>query len=440
MTAAAGTPPATTAEPRRIGRSSVAAWVLYDLANTAFSLGVVTLYFPQFLKARFGATDAQIGVYDAVAMALIFVSAPVLGAISDQIPRRIPMLAVTTLLCVTCTFVLGVEALPLVVLLFIAANYTFQAGLIVYDSLLPEVSTDETRGRVSGIGVGVGYIGSILAIIAGSLILPEDRDAATPDQWQWVFRAIAVTFLVFAIPAFLFVRERRRVVPSLGPAVVTRAFGDVARTVSRLRGYPGLLRFLLGRAIYADAANTLVFFVAIYATDELGYSIGEASRLAIVSIVCAVLGGLAWGVAVDRFGPRKTLLTVLALWVAVFATTVAIPVLDLPSELLYGVAGAIGIALGGTWASDRPFMARLSPPRYFGQAYGLYAMVGRFAAIVGPLLWGLVADVLGFGRPAAVATLLVLVVVAFLVIRGVSDAPRVWRPEDLPELETAAVA
>ena len=84
-------------------------------------------------------------------------------------------------------------------------------------------------------------------------------------------------------------------------------------------------------------------------------------------------------------------------------------------------------------------MARLSPPRYFGQAYGLYAMVGRFAAIVGPLLWGLVADVLGFGRPAAVATLLVLVVVAFLVIRGVSDTPRAWGPDELPELEAAAV-
>lgn len=424
--------------PRRIPVRSVASWVLYDLANTAFSLGVVTLYFPQFLKARFGATDAQIGVYDAVAMALIFVSAPVLGAISDQLPRRIPMLALTTVLCVACTFLLGVEALPLVVLLFIAANYTFQAGLIVYDSLLPEVSTDETRGRVSGIGVGVGYVGSILAIIAGTLILPEDRDAATADQWQWVFRAIAATFLVFAIPAFLFVQERRRVVPPLGPAVVGRAFGDVVRTVGRLRGYPGLLRFLLGRAIYADAANTLVFFVAIYATDELGFSIGGASRLAIVSIVCAVVGGLAWGVAVDRFGPRATLLTVLGLWIAVFATTVAIPVLDLPEELLWVVAGAIGVALGGTWASDRPFMARLSPPRYFGQAYGLYAMVGRFAAIVGPLLWGLVADVLGFGRPAAVATLLVLVVVAFLVIRGVSDAPRAWGPDELPELEPAA--
>ncbi len=142
---------------RRIGRLSVGSWVLYDLANTAFSLGVITLFYPQLLDKVFHEGDATVGTLDALAAASIFVLAPILGALSDRAPRRLPFLAVSTLLCVAATFFLGQAALPLLIVLFVFAAVCFQAGLIFYDSLLPEVSTDENRGRVGGLGVGVGY-------------------------------------------------------------------------------------------------------------------------------------------------------------------------------------------------------------------------------------------------------------------------------------------
>ncbi len=100
--------------------------------------------------------------------------------------------------------------------------------------------------------------------------------------------------------------------------------------------------------------------------------------------------------------------------------------LDLSRWLFWGVATMAGVALGGTWAADRPYLLRLAPPQFVGEFYGLYAMVGRFASIIGPFLWGYVADTLGMGRPAAVLSLLVFIVIAFVILQGVDDHPRDW--------------
>ncbi len=333
--ASAATPAGTEAAApasRQIGRLSVGSWVLYDLANTAFSLGVLTLYFPKLVKDVLGygeAADGTLGTLDALAAALIFVAAPVLGALSDQAARRLPFLVISTVLCVGATFVLGQSAIPIVFTLFVIATVCFQAGLIFYDSLLPEVSTEENRGRVGGVGVGVGYVGSLLAFGVGSLIL-AGRDQPTLEDYSAVFRAIAVLFLVFAIPAFLFVRERPRVAPPLSWRIVPEAFSQLAATARRARRYRGLGRFLLGRMFYADAANTLILMAVLYAEVSLGLRGVASLAVAAVSIVAAIPAGLAWGPVVDRIGPKRTLDIVLLLWMGVFAAAAAIPVLRPP--------------------------------------------------------------------------------------------------------------
>jgi UMF1 family MFS transporter len=420
---------------RNIPRRSVASWVLYDLANTCFSLGVVTLYFPGLVQYAFGygkGADAPVGVLAAVAAAIVFVLAPILGAISDQAARRLPFLAVSTVLCVTATFFLAQATQGLSFLLFVIAVVCFQAGLIFYDSLLPEVSTDENRGRIGGIGVGVGYLGSLLAYVIGTVLLDGRSESAAVEDHIAVFRGIAIGFLVFALPAFLFVRERPRVAPPLSWRVAPLAFSQLAATARQARRYRGLLPFLVGRMFYADAANTLIVMVVLYATGALAMSKPDAEQVAIVSIAAAIPAGIAWGRIVDRVGPKRTLDVVLVVWMAIFALVAAIPVLSWPTWLIYPAGAAVGVALAGLWASDRPLMARLAPPRYYGQFFGLYSMVGRFGAIVGPAMWVVIVEALGWGQPAAVLFLLLWVVIAFLVLRRVDDRPRNWGPEDLP--------
>jgi UMF1 family MFS transporter len=222
----------------------------------------------------------------------------------------------------------------------------------------------------------------------------------------------------------------RRVKARIDGAALARAARQVFQTVRQVGHYRGLGRFLIGRAFYTDAANTLIVFMGIYVTNEIGFTEAQTNILIMTSIAAAVAGGFAWGPVVDRIGPKRALNRVLGCWATTLLLAALIPVTPLPPWLFFGVAALAGVSLGGTWASDRPYMLVLSPPAKVGEFYGLYSMIGRFAAVVGPLLWAFVAEDLGLGRPASVAVLLLMIVIAWLILRGVDDAPRAWTPEE----------
>lgn len=401
-------------------------WVLYDLANTIFSLNIVSFYFSVWLVNVAGGSDSQVALANSLSMAVIVVLSPFLGALTDQSPRRMPFLITSTLLCVGATFTLGRFGIGPALIGFGVANIAYQAGLQFYDSLLPVVSTPRNRGRIGGIGIGMGYLGAVLGLLVGRRLLGDLDglgDAATTARYVRVFSASAGLFLLFAIPAFVLVKEPvRRHVGERSTAMV-RAARQVAATVRSLPRHPRLTRFLVGRILYTDAVNTVIAFMGIYVTNAVGFSAGQAQLVMLIAIVCAALGGFGWGQVVDRLGPARTLRIVLSLWIVTFAWTALVGFLSLPPGTFWVVPPLAGIALGGTWTADRPFLLRLTPADKVGEFYGLYGMVGRFAAVSGPLLWALVADTLGLGRPAAVASLLVFVVASMIVLAPVSDDP-----------------
>jgi UMF1 family MFS transporter len=400
-------------------RRAVVSWALYDLGNTIFSLAIVSLHFPLWVVNDRNGTDAHFTLAVSVSMLLMFLAAPVLGALSDQAPRRKPFLVVATLVCVAFTALLGSGGMWLSLALFVVANFAYQAGLLFYDTLLPSVATRENRGRISGLGVGVGYVGSILAILTALAILAVGGTEAR----VWVFRATAALFLLFAIPLFRNVRERER--PVRGPidgGAVRAAVRTAIGALRSLRQHHDLRRFLLAHVLYADAANTAIAVLGIYATNEIGFSDAQAQLVLLAGIVGAIGGGLTIGRVVDRVGPRDTLMAVLAVWLVSLTAIAAIAWLDLPNAAFWPVAVAVGFALGGLWSADRPLMLQLTPAGRLGEYYGLYAMVGRFAAMLGPLLWAVVVDGLGWGRPVAVAGLAVFIAVAMVLLRRVSGA------------------
>lgn len=167
--------------------------------------------------------------------------------------------------------------------------------------------------------------------------------------------------------------------------------------------------------------------MGIYATAELGFADREKDLLLLAGIAATVGGGLAWGRSVDRIGPKRSLYAMLGLWAVPLLTAGAIPLLGLPRICFWPVAAAAGMALGGTWAGDRPFMLRLTPPSEMGRFFGVYAMAGRFAAIIGPLGSALIVDGPGWGRPVAVLGPLVMVTLAAWISAPVDDARRRWR-------------
>jgi MFS transporter, UMF1 family len=406
-------------------RRGVAGWIVYDLGNTLFSQNMISNYFPVWVVAVMGGSDAHISLVNTVTMALMLGIGPWLGAVSDRMPRRLPILIATTTGCCLITLLIGND-LHSSLILFLYANLLFQAGLIMYDALLPAVSTPDNRGRVGGAAIGLGYLGSLLGIGIGFLVLARGGD------YQTIFRLTAIGFFLLALPCFHWVKEPVRTVERLSPLVLARgAMQDIFNTARRARSYPELVRFLVGRAFYAEAANTIGIFMAVYLTVQLGFSSGQKDRLLLVAIVAAVAGGFFWGRVVDRIGPRDSLMRVLVIWAIALTLIAATGFTILPNEALWLIAPLAGFALGGTWASDRPLMIGLAPPEYLGQFYGLYALSGRFAALVGPLLWALVVDVLGWGRPTALLVLLGLVLVAMVILRPLSST--IGRPDSVQQ-------
>lgn len=430
------------AEPT-VPRRAVVSWILYDLANTIFSMGVVSLYFSLFVRSEVGVdrADSTYGLITTASMALIFILSPVLGAMTDRARRRMPFLVWATIACVSGTALIGAGPFAVSVICFIVANASYQAGLQFYDALLPEVSHAGNRGRISGIGVGVGYLGSYLAVGAGFFV--------DPDNHSGLFGLLAGAFLVLALPCFLFVRERGNPAPRpvFDPGAIRGAAAETLRTLRATRDFPGLARFLVGRVFYTDAINTVIAYMGLYTvnaavatglTAEEGRT--QAQLVLMSAITFAVIGGIAWGLVTDRLGARRTLHVVLVLWLVVFAMAAGVGALSLPIGWLYVVAALAGIALGGVWSADRPLMLQLSPPARIGEFYGLYGMVGRFAAITGPLLWAVIMHLAvergGLeplrGQAIAIGSLFVMTLVGALILRGLPD-----RPQASPVRQTA---
>ena len=404
-------------------RRSVVSWVVYDLANTIFALGVLGVYFAEYLLSV-DQTETPLTIVVTAAAAVVIFIAPWAGARSDVRGARVPTLIATTLIAVTCTALLATGPLPLTLVLLWVAIVAVNTGSVVYDALLVDVSTLENRGWVSGLGVGVGYVGSFIGVGIGIVTL-------SVFEWSYAatFRTIAAAFLAFALPSFFFITERSS--PSKVPMPgLSDVMARIVTSWRMARGYEGVTRFLVGRFLYTDAINTLITgYLAFFVIDELGLERSMFELLLIVAIASAIVGGLVAGRFVERAGPMRVLRAVLVMWIVALASGITAAVSGL-TNLAWAIGPVGGIALGATWASDRVVMTRVSPPSHLGEFYGLYGTVARFATIVGPVTWWLIVEAVGLSRSYAMGALTGFIAVAWWVLRKVDDAPREWAPED----------
>jgi UMF1 family MFS transporter len=406
------------------GRAIVpASWALYDFANTIFTFAVVSGAIGLYLvdDSRFGERDGNLLLAIAIiaSVGLNAIVSPVLGALSDRGGRRLPFLFVFTALCVGTTFVIA-DVPPVVgVLLFIVANFAYQAALIYYDATLKTVSRPESRGRLSGLGTAIGYCGTVtVGLLIFLLDVPvEDR-----------FRLSALLFLVFATPIFLFVREPVAATSTrLTFTEVVAAFGQLRRSIEHARAVPGLGRFLVGRFFYSDAVNTVIVVMSVVTVKVLGVSDATANIILLSLTFVAISMSVVWGWLCDRLGPKRTLVIVLVSWaVGLLIGGVA---LGFGADGLapFLVAGAIlGSGLGGVQVADRVLMVRLSPSDRLGEFFGLYGLVGKGSQVIGQVLYGatifLLLGTLGIGAyQVALLSLLVTMFIGLWLIWPVRD-------------------
>ena len=401
-----------------IKKRSLYSWLFFDLANTVYAFVIPGLYFSVWLVTEQGWTDQALGFATSGAMVVVAILGPWVGARSDGSQGKKPMLLITTLICIIATFLLGTFDVSISVLLFIVSLIGFNLGSVVYDALLISVSSTENRGRISGLGVAFGYVGSLLGFGVATILQNYGY------SYVEIFRSVAIMFLIFSLPAFIFIKEKK-VSDQKSIIKITESISLVIKSWKHSTQYPGLTRFLVGRFFYADAINTLISgLLAVYLVEEVGLTPTDSQNLLGLAIIISIIGGYLFGKAADKYGPRKLNLISLICWM--ISLSLAIIATEFDQLWLIYVTGVLGgFNIGGIFAVDRVFMTRLSPEKHLGEFYGLYSTVGRFATILGPLLWGFVVNTLGLGRNAAMGVLIVLLAISFFIIQGVSDKQRV---------------
>jgi UMF1 family MFS transporter len=268
------------------------------------------------------------------------------------------------------------------------------------------VAGERSTGRVSGYGVAAGYIGTVIALILFTYLVTDPESARSllgPFGW-WIeaeepnsnaFVPTAALYLLFSIPAFLLVPDRRAREPR--PVSVRAGYRDVFRTLREIRRYPGMGAFMLATILYMDTANTVVANMSLYGRVVFEMEQDEIRNLLLFSTIFAAAGATGSGLVADRIGPKKTLVMVLISWLAaVILATLATEV-----WMLLLVGPLAGVSLGSTWVVSRVMLISLSPPEKVGEFFGFYSLAGRFSAVTGPALAGAILTIFSALGPGA---------------------------------------
>ena len=418
--------------------STTFSWIIYDLANTIFSMNVVTRYFAAWLVIDLALDDYYYSLSYSLSMLIVALTMPVVGAISDRYRRRMPLLISYTLVCVIFTALIGVAGQAIsdkavkitwALIFFVIANYSYQGGLVFYNALLPDISSERSMGRVSGYGVAFGYIGSIIGLI---LVTPFVEGKIWGKEISFIsaggtvasFIPTAILFLIFALPTFIFVKD-----PKVEKSIdhhrleIKATFKKVLDGISNTKKYPGVLRFLIAKFFYEDAIQTVILFMAVYTQKVMGFSSENTTNFFIMIIPSVVIGSALFGTLTDHYGPKKVLIFVLIGWI------ISLTVLVLTMKIwLFWILGAfIGIFMGSTWTSARPLLIALVPRDMLGEFFGLYSFSGKLAAIFGPLVWAAMVaifsdagDVIKY--KAAILALNILIIIGLFILLKVPDA------------------
>ena len=397
---------------KKLATKSIISWTLYDFADTAFSALVISFFFPILIKQYLGGTEFQIGLAMGLSLLAAALFVPLIGAFSDALGRRMPILIISTLITVALIASTGYVGLTAALFLGFLARFFNAIDVDLYDSFIPDLAPPEKRGRLSGWGTGVGYLGAIASLAMGYTVLSYYGFDSLAGI-QAIFPATAFFFLLFSLPMFFRVKDRPKKKISFSQAG-RKAFKEVKFTLTNIKSMGGLGSFLLSSFIYNDAMHTVIIFLSLFATERIGLSIQDFFGVFAVMALAAFFGSLIFGAISDRFGPKRTLVFLLLIWVGVIV--VLLFVTNFGTFLLAGSLG--GAALGGVWTVNRHMVILLSPPHKIAEIFGFEGLTEKVAAVIGPIGFGYLATVYGF-TAGLIFVLGLLLLGLFILVRYV---------------------
>ena len=372
--------------PESIFKKEILGWSLYDFANTIYSMNIVSLYLKRYIVEDLNKDHFYFDLPFSLSMIFAAILLPALGAISDHAVKKKIFVMLFTL---TCCISVGLMAfipshlLILILILFIIANFCYEAAQPFYNSLLYSVSDGNQARFVSGIGVAFGYVGSVVGMIivlpfvTGKISIPFLSSSGFTSS----FLPTAILFILFSLPLFYWVKEKENIKKSKIKFI--SAYKEVWEGIRETKKYPGVLRFLIADYFFEDAATTVILNIGIYCSIVIGFEESMITTFLIISTVSAVFGSFIIGKLSQNFSLKKMLNIIIVGWII----SLLIFIVTDNEAIIWVIGSFVGILLGGLWTTSRPLLAELVPRDELGRFYGLFALSGRAAAIVGPLVW-----------------------------------------------------
>ncbi len=407
-------------------------WIIYDVANSAFVLVVVTAIMPIFFKevASRGippaVSTAWWGYANSLSSAILVVLAPVMGTFADYPgwKKRLFALFLVIGVLATCGLFFTADGAWLYCLaVFIIARTGWAGTNVFYDAFITDITTPERMDKVSAAGYAWGYIGSVvpfLAVIGLIMAMPATGGSIPADAARAGFLVVALWWILFSLPLMKNVRQVYGTPPTARP--VRDAFSRLFATFGHLRGHRNAFLFLLAYFFFIDGVDTVITMAVAYGVD-IGLSSSTLILAILVIQIVAFPFALLWGKLTDRFRVKPLLQAGIAIYCLITLLAFLLPSfpsLQAKTAMFWLLSVMVASTMGGIQALSRSFFGRLVPPEQSAEFFGFYNISGKFATITGPFLMGVTGQLFGHSR-YGILSILVLFLAGSIVLAKVGE-------------------
>jgi UMF1 family MFS transporter len=379
-------------------KKTVWGWVMYDWANSAFATTVMAGFFPIFFKQYWSygvdvnMSTAQLGFGNSLASLLVALMAPFLGAIADKGSAKKKFLLFFAYLGVLMTaglFLIHKGQWGIAIFVYVMGVIGFSGANIFYDAILPAITAEDKIDYVSSLGFSMGYLGGGLLFLINVLMTLMPQRFGLPDAAAAVrvsFLSVAFWWGLFTLFTIAWVPEDKSPAKvKKGESIIAAGIKQLVNTFKKVRHLKTVFLFLLAYWFYIDGVDTIIRMAVDY-----GLSLGFESNDLIVALLLVQFVGfpaaLVFGKLGERWGVRKAVYLAIGIYmcITIWGTMMT------RKEEFYVLAAVIGLVQGGIQALSRSYYSRLIPKNQAAEYYGFYNMLGKFAAIIGPALIGIV--------------------------------------------------
>jgi len=411
-----------------LDRPELRAWALYDWANSVFMTTVLQI-FPIFFTKVVAAdlppsvAGARFALSTSLAVTIVALVSPVLGAVADQAGRKKALLGLFLAIGASATAALALIERGdwlLALLLFVLGNVGASGSIVFCNSLLPHIARNDEVDRVSTAGFALGYVSGGLLLAINLLWLTRPALFGIPNDVAAIhlsFLSAGLWWIVFSWPVLRRVREPPARTGDDGESVLAVVGSRLAETIRYFRGHPDALWLLVAFFLYNDGINTIIRMGTLYGTEiGIGRSalIGAVLMVQFVGVPCAFL----FGAMADRLGTKRALYLALGVYVAISVVGYRMRT----ARDFFVMAFLVGTVMGGAQALGRSLFARMVPRHKSAEMFGFFGVFDKFGGVMGSALFALTLTLTGSSRPAILA--LIVLFAAGAAFLSVVDVER----------------